>query len=504
MSEIFDISLFDEYKEDNRREVKKAKGGLPVSLWDTYSSFANGYGGVIILGVKEEKDGRWRATGLENEQKLRKEFCDTINNRKKISINLLSDEDVKTYNVGENVIMVIHVPMANRHEKPVYINDDLFGGTFRRNWEGDYRCTRVQVKAMLRDQSEKTSDMETLDDTPMADLNNESVQGYRNRHRLLKTGHPFDRLDENEYLRSIGAAAISTVDKQLHPTVAGMLMFGNEYNIIRHFPEYFLDYRELLDPTIRWTDRLQSSSGEWPGNIFDFYFRVYNRLTKDLKIPFKIVGGDRIDDTPMHEAIREALANCLINADFYGTRGVVIKKDQKCIVFENPGYIRTGKSQMRIGGISDPRNKSLMKMFNMINVGERAGSGVPNIINTWADAGLKEPIIEEQFNPDRTILILSLEEKGAKLSNRQTAKPSNRQIAKPSGDQTVGIDVELQERMLEKIANKPTITIKKLSSELEIPLRTMERYIQKLHKRGVIKRVGGKRYGHWEIEEPDI
>lgn len=93
-------------------------------------------------------------------------------------------------------------------------------------------------------------------------------------------------------------------------------MFGNEYNIVRHFPEYFLDYRELLDPTIRWTDRLQSSSGEWSGNICDFYFRVYNKITKDIKVPFKTKGGDRIDDTPVHEALREALANCLINTDF--------------------------------------------------------------------------------------------------------------------------------------------------------------------------------------------
>ena len=71
-------------------------------------------------------------------------------------------------------------------------------------------------------------------------------------------------------------------------TAAGMLMFGNEYDIVRHFPEYFLDYREELDPTTRWSDRLQSSSGEWSGNICDFYFRVYNKIIKEVKVPFKL------------------------------------------------------------------------------------------------------------------------------------------------------------------------------------------------------------------------
>mgnify|MGYP002287033541 CR=1 FL=1 len=207
-----------------------------------------------------------------------------------------------------------------------------------------------------------------------------------------------------------------------------MLMFGDEYNIVRHFPEYFLDYREILDPTIRWTDRLQSSSGEWSGNICDFYFRVYNKLVKDIKVPFKTIDGNRIDDTPVHEALREALANCLINADFYGVRGIVVRKEADRIVFENPGYSRTGKQQMKKGGISDPRNKVLMKMFNLINIGERAGSGVPNIFNTWEDQGWVEPVIEEQFDPDRTLLILSFDKKQAiKTSDKKQAiKPSNK------------------------------------------------------------------------------
>lgn len=130
MKDVFDLTKFDSYKEDNRREVKKAEGGLPNSLWDTHSAFANCYGGVIILGVKEDKNGGWHTTGLKNAAKLKKDFWDTINNRKKVSLNLLRDDDVETFSMDDtdDVIMVIWVPSAKREQKPVYINDDLFGG----------------------------------------------------------------------------------------------------------------------------------------------------------------------------------------------------------------------------------------------------------------------------------------------------------------------------------------------------------------------------------------
>ncbi len=198
-------------------------------------------------------------------------------------------------------------------------------------------------------------------------------------------------------------------------------MFGDEYNIIRRYPEYFLDYREMLDPTIRWTDRLQSSSEDWSGNVCDFYFRVYNKIIKEAKVQFKTSNGTRIDDTPIHEALREALANCLMNADFYGTRGVVIKLEDHRLTLENPGYIRVGKKQIMLGGVSDPRNKGLMKMFNMIDIGERAGSGVPDILNAWNDEGFETPMIIEEFNPDRTKLILSFEKR-----KKQTIKTNDK------------------------------------------------------------------------------
>lgn len=412
MSEIFDLNKFDEYKEDNRREVKKAKGGLPNSLWDTYSSFANCYGGVIILGVSENADGSWRTTGLTDERKLFKDFWDIINNKAKVSLNILSEQDVNTYTdegTG-NVIMTINVPRANRSQKPIYLNGDLFGSTFRRNFEGDYHCTREEVLGMLRDESDETCDLKVLEDMSLDVVMTDTFQAYRNRHRAHSERHVWSSLSDEEYLERIEAARISKTDGKLHPTVAGLLMFGEEYKIHYEYPEYFLDYKEMLDPSIRWTDRLQSSSGEWSGNLFDFFFRVYEKLTRDLKIPFQMEGITRVDDTPVHKAIREALANCIVNADFFFPRGIIIKKDADSIVIENPGSIRIGKKQMLKGGISDPRSKALMKMFNMIGIGERAGSGVPDIFEVWESQGWRNPIVEEEYDPDRTRLILSFSE----------------------------------------------------------------------------------------------
>ncbi len=416
----FDIRKFDEYRENNRLEVKKAKGGLPNSLWDTYSAMANCYGGMILLGVVEKEDGSFATTGLKDMDRMRKDFWNVINNSQKVSINLLTDDDVDSYEVNGDVILAIRVPGAGREDKPVYINNDMMRGTFRRNGEGDYHCTKAEIKAMLRDQTEETSDMKLLEDMEVSDLNMETVHAYRNRHTAYRSEHVWEGLTDDEYLERIGAAKRAKTDRKLHPTAAGLLMFGEEFRILYEYPEYFLDYSEMLDPSIRWTDRLQSSSGDWTGNLFDFFFRVYSKLVKDLKIPFKLEGITRIDDTPVHKAMREALANCLVNTDFFVPRGVVIRKNVDTIIIENPGYIRTGKDQMLKGGISDPRNKALMKMFNMIGIGERAGSGVPDIFAIWDSYGWIAPKVEEQFNPDRTILTLSFIKKQAEKTSRKS------------------------------------------------------------------------------------
>lgn len=91
----FDIRQLDTYRENNRLEAKKAAGGLPNSLWETYSSMANCYGGVIILGATENEERSLTATGVTDVEAMKRDLWNGINNPQKVSVNLLSDRDVE-------------------------------------------------------------------------------------------------------------------------------------------------------------------------------------------------------------------------------------------------------------------------------------------------------------------------------------------------------------------------------------------------------------------------
>ena len=421
MTTTLDITQF---RENNRYEAKLAKGGLPASVWATYSAFANTDGGLIILGVKENSDQSFTIEGVENSELLIKTFWDTVNNQNKVSINLLQEKHVSVREIDGKQVIFIEVPRAERQFRPVYLNKDVFSGTYHRNGEGDYHCTKDAISEMFRDATVASTDTKILTEMDESVFCKDSIKGYRNVFKNTHINHVWESLDDTDFLRKIGALALSAETGKLHPTAAGLLMFGYEYEIVREFPQYFLDYQEKYDAKIRWSDRVVSSSGEWSGNIFDFFFRIATRLTEDIKRPFKLEGIFRVDDTPVHKAIREALVNTLVNADYYGRQGVVIQKYPDKFVFENPGSFRISLKDAFDGGTSDPRNATILKMFAMIDIGERAGSGIPGIVSAWKDTFKTKPVYTQSENPSRVKTVLDILE-FVQNAEIPSDKPSN-------------------------------------------------------------------------------
>ena len=403
---MVDIQYLIKKGEHAHLEAKKAAGGIPESIWESYSAFANTAGGVILMGVSESKN-ELVITGVDDAQGKIKKIWDVLNNQQKISTNILMEKHVYAQQINGKDVIVMEIPRADRHDKPVYINNDLFVGTFRRNNEGDYHCPKPSVKAMLRDQSDSPADSSVMYELTWKDLDTETITRYRNHFNSLKPSHVWNALDTLEFLKKTGAVRKNEVGMYC-PTLAGLVFFGTEDVITQIFPDYFLDYREKYDNN-RWSDRVVSNLGEWSGNIYDFFFKIADKLCSDIKRPFKMRNYlEREDDTPVHKAVREALANAVIHADYWGRQGIVIEKSKTEIKIANPGSCRPDIQEVKEGGVHDPRNPTIFRLFAMLDIGERAGSGVFNICRVWEQMGWREPRVNERFDPERTIVTLPL------------------------------------------------------------------------------------------------
>ena len=396
--------------EDHERECKLAEGGLLESIWETYLSFANTDGGTILLGVREHRDS-FTVNGLTDRQiaKYQKNFWSVLNDRNKISKNILLNHHVKVVECEGKKLLEIDVPAADRHDKPVYIGTDPMRGTYRRDYEGDFLCTEAAVRAMFADQRDISVDSEILEDMGLDALNTDTIKGYRVIFEQLHEGHPWNKLMKDEFLIKLKAVA-KNKEGFVSPTVSGLLMFGDADRITDVFPDYFLDYREECDDkNVQWLYRTHSNEGDWSGNLFDFFYKVTNRIDDDIAVPFvNRRDGVRVDRVDVHDALGEAVANALVHANYYGKRGIVIVKHGKKITISNPGTIRITKEEFYAGGNSDPRNPNLLKIFGFVNVGERAGSGVDKIMTSWEEQNWEKPVYDISLRAERVTLQLEV------------------------------------------------------------------------------------------------
>ncbi|WP_368241675.1 helix-turn-helix domain-containing protein [Intestinimonas butyriciproducens] len=146
---MLDLNHIEQYRENNRLEAKLATGGLPHSIWETHSAFANSYGGLILLGVEERPDHSLRVQGLLEPHEMAKEFWRMVSDPQVVSVNILRPEDVWVAGTDDGAVLVIQVPPGERDQLPVYLGQDPFHGSYRRSGDGDYHCTRAEVQAML-------------------------------------------------------------------------------------------------------------------------------------------------------------------------------------------------------------------------------------------------------------------------------------------------------------------------------------------------------------------
>ncbi|MUK26580.1 RNA-binding domain-containing protein [Aliivibrio fischeri] len=417
IQEIIDLRVLAESSEVEFKLAggKNGKGQLPNDFWSSYSAMANGRGGWVILGVKEE-NREFIPVGVVDVEKVKTDLFNQLNDRDRISVNVISDNDVQTVELQGCIVLAIHIPPATRKQKPVHLKKSPFNGnTYHRSYEGDRVCTDEQIKLMLAEQLHDSRDNEVLSEhySFTDDIDLDSLKAYRNVFAAHKPSHPFLEVDLFHFFKKIGGWRKDRETGKEGITVAGILMFGTWDAITATRPNYFVDYQERPEAKTeqRWIDRV-FYDGSWSGNLFDFYRTVYKKLTADLKVPFKLEDGQRKADTPVHTALREALINCIVHADFSERVPILVVKRPDLFGFRNPGLMRLPledviKSAANGVTVSDCRNQTLQGMFLLIGLSERAGSGIPKIYSGWNSVNWRIPTLQERIEPAQTILELN-------------------------------------------------------------------------------------------------
>ncbi len=421
MIEVRDIKDFNEFLDDlllktesDDLEFKSAAGGFPESFWETYSAFANSEGGTIVFGVAEKK-GKFYLDGLSDEliTKYKKDAWNNLNNSSTVSCNLLKSDDVQDVEYKGYKFLLFFIPRASRDQRPVYRTTQPYKGTFKRNFEGDYKCTEREVRRMFADADDNNpADSRILTGYTMDDIDKETIEHYRQLFKLSNPDHPWLSLSDLDLLKKLGGYRTDRNTKKEGFTVAGLLMFGKTESITDNecAPHFYPDYQERMteDEDLRWTNRIYAD-GTWEANLFNFYQRVLPRLQASLPKPFKLEDNIRREETPAHVAVREALINLCVHADYTANASLVVKQELHRFVFSNPGTMLVSKEQYYNGGESVCRNKSLQKMFAMLGVAEKAGSGTDKILKGWRDSNWRLPDVEERLQPDKVVLTMPME-----------------------------------------------------------------------------------------------
>lgn len=385
---MIDFNNIEEYRENNRIEAKKALGGFPNSMWETYSSFANTLGGVILLGVEEYKDHSLHAVDLPNRDEYVKIIFDTLKDVNKVSANILTEKDVQKVNFQGKRILAVTVPRADRVDRPIYIGTNPYLGTYRRGGEGDYRCSQKQVETMLQDKKRLGGDMRTANGFGFWAIDFDSVKDCRLRLELLDKSLKDTPLSDLSFLKRLKCAAKDEKGR-LRPTYAGLLTFGNRNAVLKKFKNFSLSYIDRTNPK---NDILPNSlSAE---NIYNFFFAVCEKL-----VPIS-------EGSAVYVALREALLNSLVNNN-YSLGGVLVEYFGGGITIKNSGSFRTNPYAAAKGGLSDPRNPAIKGVFKRFGVGEGNGGGVPFIYSVWRKKGWDIPCFIEDFDPDYITLTLN-------------------------------------------------------------------------------------------------
>lgn len=358
--------------------------------------------------------------------------------------------------------------------KVTFVGDDTpyfaYGRAYMRVADEDRQLSVKQLKDLIAAQSRETL---RWDNQPgkytLADLDPAKIKDFVDRAKLAwdTPGNALAKLGLIADGKMLNAARLFFGTKPIQLRCAVFLTTESSTIIDRH---------------------------DFDGDILELIEEAQKYILKNIHIGMRIKGLYREDVPEISvEAMREAIINAFCHRDYRDPDYVQVAVFKDRVEIRNPGrlYGTLTLADLRKGNVSQRRNPLIADLFRRIEMVEAWGRGMPLILKNAPDVVFREigNLFIVAFN---------------RPSFLEQPKQETIQKEPPTNQKTIHKTIHKELNATEKavigiLRENPTITRKVLAERLNLSEAGVRYNTDKLQTKGVLKRVGGKKVGRWEV-----
>lgn len=481
--------LIEEILKGESEKIEFKENAKTNTYIKTVVAFANGNGGKIVFGVKDNKE----IVGVENEF----EVMDGI-------INAISDNcypmivpDISLHTLENKTVILVEIEGGKK--KPYYLKSKgMQKGTYIRSGattriiEEDY-----VLKELVLEGENKYFDQQVCHGESVSD---EEIEKFCEWLEKLARKNSENDTEIRKITRNtlLSWKVLEEKNGRIFPTNAYILLSGNENWEIS---------RKIQCGVFKGETRsIFVDKKEFEGSIIMQLEKAYQYVLEKINLGSDIVGIYRVDKYEIPpKSIREVIANAVIHRSYLEPNDIQVALYDNRLEITSPGMLLSGVNVKRMKeGYSKLRNRAIASVFAYVNIIEKWGSGIPRIMNEIREYGLQEP----EFIPFENDFRVNIYRKNYNTTQSTQGSTQNGINTTQDISKKEKLDVknltETDKTIINTIINNPEMSQKQIADNLNWTVNKVKYYMKKFKQKNILKYEGTSQNGKWEIQEENL
>ena len=474
--------LIEEILKGESEKIEFKENAKTNTYIKTVVAFANGNGGKIVFGVKDNKE----IVGVENEF----EVMDGIINAISDSCYPMIVPDISLHTLENKTVILVEIEGGKK--KPYYLKSKgMQKGTYIRSGattriiEEDY-----VLKELVLEGENKYFDQQVCHGESVSD---EEIEKFCEWLEKLARKNSENDTEIRKITRNtlLNWKVLEEKNGRIFPTNAYILLSGKEnWEVLRKIQCGVFKGE---------TRSIFVDKKEFEGSIIMQLEKAYQYVLEKINLGSDIIGIYRVDKYEIPpKSIREVIANAVIHRSYLEPNDIQVALYDNRLEITSPGMLLSGVNVKRMKeGYSKLRNRAIASVFAYVNIIEKWGSGIPRIMNEIREYGLQEPefmIFENDFR-------VNIYRKN--YNTTQSTQGSTQDIFKKEKLDVKNL-TETDKTIINTIINNPEMSQKQIADNLNWTVNKVKYYMKKFKQKNILKYEGTSQNGKWEIQEENL